>query len=257
MDDDSTVLIASAGEVWDDMVAESVTRNLWGIENLSLIPGTVGAAPFQNIGAYGRELADVFLSLLAYDIQNCDVVELGKEQCRFGYRDSLFKQKPGRYTILSVKIKLSSVYAPNLSYKPLDSLVGKQGLSPADVRYLVVETRQSKLPDWKEHSNAGSFFKNPVVTTKQGEALRVSYPEIPLHEVPGGYKVPAAWLIEHVASMKGVNHGDVGTWPMQPLVLVNYGKATADDIDTFAREIRGVIFEKTGIRLEQEVNRVG
>jgi UDP-N-acetylmuramate dehydrogenase len=246
-------LTVGAGEIWDDVVRYSVTQNLWGIENLSLIPGTAGAAPVQNIGAYGVELSDVFYSLRAYDMVEKKFVELSRNDCQFGYRDSLFKQQKGRYGIVSVTLQLSTGQSPVCTYKPLGALLDKKDLSVKDVRDLVVETRMSKLPDWKVYPNAGSFFKNVVITSHQVESLKVKGLEIPIHEVEGGYKVPTAWLIECVAEMKGARTRDVGTWPLQPLVLVNYGDATAQELIDFSQTIIDIIKEKTGIVLEREV----
>lgn len=255
--DDTIFLTANAGEVWDIIVQFSVDKNLWGIENLSYIPGTVGAAPVQNIGAYGVELKDVFMSLSALDTTTLDIVEMDNEACEFSYRDSMFKKEYGRYVIISVTLKLMKTANPKLSYKPLDSLREVKDLTPHIVRELVIATRKAKLPDWKEHPNAGSFFKNPIVSLVQGKTLHKTYPNIPLIEVNDGYKIPAAWLIEHVALMKGVRSKDVGTWPSQPLAIVNYGDASADKLDIFTKEIKDKIFEKTGVLLNQEVNRIG
>jgi UDP-N-acetylmuramate dehydrogenase len=245
-----------ASEIWDELVAECVQKGLWGIENLSYIPGTVGAAPVQNIGAYGVELAEVFQSLDAYDTETDAVVTLGREECNFGYRDSIFKWNKGRYIIISVTLQLYKSPHPVLHYKPLDMFQGKE-VSIHEVRHAVIEVRTRKLPDWKKHPNAGSFFKNPIVDMEISEQLKSLYPDMPMLQVIDGFKIPAAWLIEHIAEMKGMRIGEVGTWPTQPLVIVNYGSATADDIDAFAKEIRNRIHEKTGIILEQEVNRVG
>lgn len=247
-------ITAQAGEVWDDVVKLAVSKNLWGIENLSYIPGTVGAAPVQNIGAYGSELKDTFVSLSAVDTTTFDMVEITRDACNFGYRDSLFKQQKGRYVIVSVTMKLSKIASPRLSYKPLDTLVAKENLTPLDVRGLVVATRQAKLPDYNLYPNTGSFFKNPVVDNTQAEGLRSVYPDIPLIPHQGGYKIPAAWLIEHIAHMKGVRVGDIGTWPNQPLVLVNYGNATAEEFQVFTEEIIQKIKKVTGVTLEREVS---
>ncbi len=249
-------LTAGAGESWDDIVNLSVEKDLWGIENLSYIPGTVGAAPVQNIGAYGTELKDVFVKLVAIDMETFDIVEIDAERCNFGYRDSIFKKQKGKYCIISITIRLSSKAKPRLEYKPLDALSGKENITPKDVRDLVINTRQEKLPDWKKFPNAGSFFKNPVVSRVKAEDLRSTYPEIPLIQVEEGYKIPAAWLIEHIAEAKGVKMGDVGTWPTQPLVIVNYGKTTANELLDFSSRITQKIEEKTGISLEREVNYV-
>lgn len=247
-------LQAASGETWDDIVKFTVEKGLWGLENLSYIPGTVGAAPVQNIGAYGAELADVFVSLQAIDRETYDLVEITKDACNFGYRDSIFKQKNNTYVIVSVALRLSTQSRPVLSYKPLDALLGKENLQPSDVRELVITTRMAKLPDYNVYPNTGSFFKNPVVTKGQGEALRLTYQDIPLIEAEDGYKVPAAWLIEHVAQMKGVRIGNVGTWPAQPLVIVNYGEADVEEITAFSDEIMRKIKDVTGVELEREVN---
>lgn len=253
---DTVLLRVAAGECWDNVVQFSVDKNLWGLENLSLIPGTAGAAPVQNIGAYGVELKDVFYSLRAYDIVEEKIVEFFVDDCQFGYRDSLFKQKKGRYVILSVTLKVSTKENPILTYKPLTELVEKKNITLREIRNIVVLTRKTKLPDYEEHPNAGSFFKNPIVTSKEGDGLRAKYPDMPFIEVTGGYKVLTAWLIEHIAVMKGVRVGGVGTWPNQPLVIVNYGGATANEIDSFTQNIQKIIQKKTGITLEQEVCRV-
>ena len=245
---------AQAGEVWDDLVKFACSKNLWGIENLSYIPGTVGAAPVQNIGAYGVELKDTLISLSALDTRTLNVVEISNSACQFGYRDSLFKHEVGRYIIISITLKLSKKRVPILTYKPLDLLVVEENLKLEDVRNLVVKTRQAKLPDWIAHPNAGSFFKNPVVTSTEAEGLRAKYPEIPLIPHQEGYKIPAAWLIEHIADMKGIRVGDVGTWPNQPLVIVNYGNATAKELVFFVTQITKKIKDKTNISLDQEVN---
>ena len=246
----------AAGEWWDDVVKFSVEKKLWGLENLSYIPGTAGAAPVQNIGAYGVELKDVFYSLRAYDIFEEKIVEFFLNDCQFGYRDSLFKHQKGRYVILSMVLQLSTKEKSILSYKPLNELLGKQSLTVRDVRDLVVITRKTKLPDYEEHPNAGSFFKNIIVDSTQAEGLRAKLGEVPFIEVTEGYKVPTAWLIEHIAAMKGVRVGNVGTWPNQPLVIVNYGTATANEIDSFAHTIQKVVQEKTGLILEKEVIRI-
>jgi len=247
---------AYASEKWDDLVRFAVEKELWGIENLSLIPGTVGAAPVQNIGAYGVELADVFVALSTLDTKTLNLVEIDGPACVFGYRDSLFKQVGNPFIIVSVTLRLSKEPRPVLTYKPLDALVGKENLTIGEVRDMVIATRKSKLPDYKEYPNTGSFFKNPVVSGAEGEALRIKYPDIPLINTDGGFKIPAAWLIEHVAHMKGVRRGEVGTWPTQPLVIVNYGDANAEEIIAFSNEITKRIKDKTGVTLEREVNYV-
>ncbi len=253
-DEDYYYVTGDAGVIWDDFVAYTVDRKMWGLENLSLIPGTVGASPIQNIGAYGVELADVFSELVAYDTQKNEVVTFFKEMCGFGYRDSVFKKDPSRYCIISVTCKLSKSPRPVLGYKPLDSLAEKKDITQSMIRDLVIATRQSKLPDYRLYPNTGSFFKNPIITPAQAESLRAKYPEVPLFVSNSLYKVPAAWLIEHVAEMKGARVGNIGVWEHQPLVIVNYGGVTSEELLTFSERIIAVVREKTGIILEKEVN---
>jgi UDP-N-acetylmuramate dehydrogenase len=251
------LLTVGAGERWDDIVQYTVDKGWWGLENLSHVPGNVGAAPIQNIGAYGAELKDVFVSLRAYDFTERNFVTLMNVDCEFGYRDSLFKRNPGRYIITEITVKLSKTPNPRLTYKPLDTLVGKQNLTLADIRALVIETRAKKLPDYKKYPNAGSFFKNPIVARAKAFAIRGKFGEIPIHEVAGGYKIPSAWLIEHLTQLKGVRKGNVGTWPAQPLVIVNYGEADFEELDAFANLIKDTVAEASGVLLEREVNFIG
>lgn len=252
--DNDVFITAGAGEKWDDVVKLSVDKNLWGIENMSLIPGTIGASPVQNIGAYGVELKDVLVSVRVYDTEKNIFSELLNSDCYFGYRDSLFKHETGRYIIVSVTIKLSKTPKPILSYKPLDTLLNKENLTPSDVRELVVSVRAEKLPDYKTYPNAGSFFKNPIVSKIEAEIVKSKHKEAPLIEQGDNFKIPAAWLIEHVANMKGVRFGGVGTWPNQPLVIINYGNATIDDLNFFTNEIKKRIRDDVGVELIQEVN---
>lgn len=253
---DSIVVQAYANEVWDNLVKKTVEKNLWGLENLSYIPGTVGGAPVQNIGAYGVELKEVFVSLRAYDTTEDKMVTFTHDTCHFGYRDSVFKYNKNRYIIIEVALRLQKEGAPTLHYKPLDELKSRTNLTLQDIRNAVIDIRKRKLPNYNEHPNCGSFFKNPVVDQETAEHLKTLYQHIPLIETLEGYKIPAAWLIENIAEMKGVRLGDVGLWPYQPLVIVNYGQATASNVDALADQVRKRIGEKTGIVLEQEVNRV-
>ena len=254
MENDKVFVTIGAGVIWDDVVTYAVTNGYWGIENLSYIPGTVGAAPVQNIGAYGMELKDTLVSVRVYDTTTLDFKELSNEECHFGYRDSVFKNEKGRYVVTAITLKLSTISQPVLTYKPLDALVNKELITLTEIRDVVIKTRTQKLPDYNVYPNAGSFFKNTIITKEEGERLRVMYENIPLHETNGGYKVPTAWMIENVAEMKGVRVQDIGTWPLQPLVLVNYGSATFEDILAFSSMIVRRIEEKTGIYIEREVN---
>lgn len=256
-DDNSVYAKAGAGEVWDELVSLSVEKGFYGIENLSYIPGTVGAAPVQNIGAYGRELRDVFVSCDVIDMKTLEQKTLFSHDCHFGYRDSVFKKEEGKnYVITSLTLKLSKVKDLYLTYKPLDKLSEKE-VSLQEVRDAVIEVRKSKLPEWRENPNCGSFFKNPIVSLLEKDHLLQKYPEAPFIIQGEVFKIPAAWLIEYVAEMKGVKDDALRTWEKQPLVIVNDGGATADEVDFFAKRIVNKVFEKTGIQLEQEVNRVG
>lgn len=251
---DICFLEIGGGEVWDDIVQMAVEKKLWRIENLSYIPGTVGAAPIQNIGAYGTELQDVLVSVRVYDMNRYCFLELTNEECQFGYRDSIFKHEQGRYIIVSIRIKLTTRSTPVLTYKPLDYLAGRESVSLEEIRNLVVATRKAKLPDWKVNPNAGSFFKNPIIDVAKAEGIRQTYPDIPLIPHGDAFKVPAAWLIEHVACMKGVQTGNIGSWPNQPLVLVNYGQGEASELELFANSIITIIYKKIEMKLEKEVN---
>ncbi|MFA6609010.1 MAG: hypothetical protein WCT07_03850, partial [Candidatus Paceibacterota bacterium] len=184
-------------------------------------------------------------------------VELLNNECKFGYRDSLFKKEKYRYIITSITVKLYNKARPVLTYKPLDVLSNKENLKPDDIRKLVIQTRAEKLPDYKLYPNAGSFFKNPIVDKEKFRVIKSKYPEVPIIEVDNKFKIPAAWLIEYVADMKGVRVGDIGTWPNQPLVIVNYGKETTlDDLNLFTNEIKKRVYENIGINLEQEINAI-
>lgn len=252
---DKIILNIGAGESWDDVVKFAVENNLWGIENLSYIPGTVGAAPVQNIGAYGSEIKNTLVSVKAYDVKLCTFVTMTNKECDFSYRDSIFKREKNRYIIVQIILLLNIVPNPTLSYKPLDSLLGKENLKIEEIRNLVIKIRKQKLPDYNLYPNSGSFFKNPIVTKETGEQLKLEYPDISLFESNDLFKVSAAWLIEHVAKMKGVREGNIGTWPNQPLVLVNYGEDTnIDELRNFSKKIKDVVKEKSGIMLEEEIN---
>ncbi len=242
-----------AGEVWDELVKRTVDEGWWGIENLSFIPGTVGAAPVQNIGAYGAELSSVCESVRVYDTHEKKFSTFCKSACDFGYRDSLFKKSNGRYIITEVTLILSKLPKPHVTYRPLDTLKEKENVSIQDIRDLVIATRTSKLPDYKENPNCGSFFKNPTISESQFLHLQAKYSNLVYFKDGEGYKIPAGWLIEYVARMKGEKIGNVGIWKDQALVIVNYGKAKAEEVQKLAAHIVYLIEHETGITLEQEV----
>lgn len=246
-----------SGEVWHDCVLHSLDSGLSGIENLSLIPGNIGAAPIQNIGAYGVELKDVFVELEAFDLKNGKIKTIKKEECEFGYRDSIFKkQAKGKYFITKVILKLNKHSEINSEYGAIRTLLNEKGISepgPRDISDAVIEIRKSKLPDPAEIGNGGSFFKNPVVSAGLFKELKNKFPELPSYSVPNGIKIPAGWLIDQ-DGWKGYKRGNVGVHKNQALVLVNYGNASGKDIWDLAQEIQQSVFQKFGIQLEPEVN---
>ncbi len=262
-------ITAEAGEEWDDFVQHCVAHGWGGLENLSLIPGTVGAAPIQNIGAYGTEVAEVIESVLTVDYRSGKERRLSREECEFGYRDSIFKRSlRDQVIILNVTFRLKKVVpqgpggnSVNLAYADLRTELESAGISdptPGDVRNAVCAIRRRKLPDPAVTGNAGSFFKNPVVSRDVAEDLLTRYPAMPHHRSPGGeeVKIPAAWLIDH-CGWKGFREGDAGVHPNQPLVLVNYGQATGRQVLDLADRIIGSVNERFGIRLDREVNVIG
>jgi len=249
---------AGAGENWHDFVTYTMKRNWGGLENLSLIPGQVGAAPIQNIGAYGVELKDSFYELEAYDRQKQKVFAFGVNDCHFGYRDSIFKsEEKGRYIILNVTFILRKTPVLHTGYGAIREELKKMGVeSPTiqDVSQAVINIRRSKLPDPKEIGNAGSFFKNPVVDQEKFLRLSAKYAEMPAypHEEKS-VKLAAGWLIEQ-CGWKGYRKGDAGVHRDQALVLVNYGQATGKEILDLSEQIEASVYRKFGIVLEREVN---
>lgn len=246
-----------AGVVWNDFVQTAISSNWAGVENLSLIPGTVGASPMQNIGAYGVEIREVFDHLEAIDRKTQKTVIFDHAQCEFGYRESIFKNKlKDRYIITHVVYRLDKQPTFRLDYGAVrETLSGINNGVPslANISKAIVQIRQSKLPDPAVVGNAGSFFKNPTVDLQRFEQLRKRYPEIPGYTVDDGVKIPAAWLLE-TAGWKGKTFGEIGVHPKQPLVLVNYGQGEGSAIRDLSRRIQGDIEEKFGILLQPEVN---
>lgn len=250
-----------AGESWHDCVMYTVARGWGGLENLSLIPGTIGAAPIQNIGAYGAELKDVFESLEAFDLDTGRITVFDKDACAFGYRDSYFKREgKGRYCITSVTLKLSARPELNISYGDIQTTLAAMGVEQPgvqDVSNAVIQIRRSKLPDPIELGNCGSFFKNPIITREQFERLQTQYPDLRSFPAGGEYvKIPAAWLIEK-DGWKGKRIGNTGSHAKQALVLVNYGGASGDEVSFLADRIAASVLDHFGVRLEKEVNILG
>lgn len=249
-----------AGENWHAFVQWSLAQGFSGLENLSLIPGNVGAAPVQNIGAYGVELKDHLESVFFYDRETQQTQRLITAECQFAYRDSLFKRESGRRVILSVIFKLPKVAVLRLDYGDLQGYLAKQQVmqpTPQDVSRAVCEVRAEKLPDPSKLANTGSFFKNPVVSAAHAKQLKQSYPNIVnFAQADGQVKLAAGWLIDQ-AGWKGVRQGDAGVHAKQALVLVNYGTATGKQILELAGQIQADILQRFAVELEIEPNVIG
>ena len=258
-EEDYVIIKAMAGENWHQLVLWCLERDYGGIENLSLIPGNTGTAPIQNIGAYGVELKDVFVSCEAMDMESLELVELTKEDCQFGYRDSIFKGvAKGKYIITSVKLRLTKkAHIIRTDYGGVQDQLEQMGVKVPGIQEVskaIIHIRQKKLPDPSLLGNSGSFFKNPVLEKTRLLPLQDKYPEMPVYEVSDTLaKVPAGWLIDQ-CGLKGYRQGDAGVHERQALVLVNYGKASGQDVLNLARTVQDQVEEKFGIRLEPEVN---
>ena len=258
-DDDTITLKVGAGETWHDFVLHCVDRNLGGIENLSLIPGTVGAAPIQNIGAYGVEIRNVIVSVEAVDITTGKVRIFSNSDCNFAYRDSIFKQTlKDKYLISSVALKLTKRnHRLNTSYGAIEETLKQQGVVHPTVKNIsdaVIHIRRSKLPDPAVIGNAGSFFKNPTIDNKLYESIKKDYPTFPSYPSGDGYvKIPAAWLIEQ-CGWKGKTFDSIGVHKNQALVLVNYGGGKGKQLWQLALDIKASVEQKFNIDLQPEVN---
>jgi UDP-N-acetylmuramate dehydrogenase len=258
-EDDNFVWIkAMSGEVWHHLVMYAVDNNYYGLENLSLIPGCVGAAPMQNIGAYGAEIKDTFEELTAVEIETGKLVTFKNEECKFGYRESIFKNEAkDKYIIVSVTFKLSKKGNLNTQYGAISDTLKQKGIAEPSIRDVsdaVIAIRSSKLPDPKVLGNSGSFFKNPEIQANQYDALKLKFPTIPGYPLNTDLvKVPAGWLIEQ-CGFKGKRIGNTGAHKDQALVLVNYGEATGNEIFALAKQIQATVFETFGIKITPEVN---
>ena len=259
LNEDSSALQVEveAGMDWDEFVCWCVERSVWGAENLSLIPGTVGAAPVQNIGAYGAEAKDIIHAVHYFDTQLREHLSLSNKECRFAYRDSIFKQElRGRAIITSVEFCLSKTPQPNLGYGDLIRETEARGEATLqNIRNAVCAIREGKLPDTAVLGNAGSFFKNPIIPLDEAEQMQAQYENMPIYPTADDNKrkLAAGWLIDQ-AGMKGYRNGNVGVHDRQALVLVNYGGATGHDVIALATEVQLRVKEKFGIAIEPEVN---
>ncbi|MGB8705345.1 MAG: UDP-N-acetylmuramate dehydrogenase [Gillisia sp.] len=258
-DEDHVYIKANAGENWHQFVLWTLDNGWGGLENLSLIPGNVGTSPIQNIGAYGVEIKDRFVSCEAIDIQTLEVLNFTAEDCEFGYRNSIFKNRAkGKYIVTSVIFRLSKKNHQLITnYGTIEEWLREKEIeNPGikDISNAVIAIRSSKLPDPKKLGNSGSFFKNPVLSEKTFSAISQEFPEMPFYSVgEGKVKVPAGWLIEH-AGLKGYREGDAGVHAKQALVLVNYGNASGLQLLQLAQKVQETVFKKFKIELEPEVN---
>jgi UDP-N-acetylmuramate dehydrogenase len=255
---DARVTVA-AGTVWDTLVEDTVSQGLWGMENLSGIPGTVGATPVQNVGAYGVEVADIIDWVEVLDSQTGDMHVLSSNECAFEYRDSIFKHTEGKhYIVTRVAFRLSTHPTPKLEYRDLKERFGERtDVTVQEVRDAIMEIRNAKFPDLTTVGTAGSFFKNPIITKHHYEELKRTFNELPCYSCDEGYvKVPLGWILERLG-WKGKRVGNVGCWEAQSLVLVQYGNATASELLLFAHAIMQDVQKHTTIKIEPEVRVLG
>ena len=260
--DDDVIVEAGAGVVFDDLVAETCRRGLWGLENLSLIPGEVGASAVQNIGAYGVEAGDVIDQVFCVEAATGEEVVFSAADCAYGYRDSRFKHEKGRYIVLKVTFRLTRKYAPVLGYGNIKAaLEGRdlEALAPSDVRDAIIRIRREKLPDPAETGSAGSFFKNPLIPREHFERIVASVPDgkVPHFDLPDGLvKVPAAWMID-TCGFRGAVKGGAKVYEKQPLVIVNdSGSASPDDVIALEADIIAAVRARFGVELHPEVEHV-
>lgn len=250
----STRLSVGAGEMWDTLVDYAVSHKLYGIENLSAIPGTVGAAPVQNIGAYGSEISETVEKVRAYDIHKGKFIDFSKTDCKFRYRESIFKDDKRHYIITRVDLILTNNGEINTKYRDLNAYFGDKKPSLEEVRKAVIEIRWNKLPDWRLWGTAGSFFKNPVIAKELFDRLKAQYAELPGFPEPDGrIKVPLGWVLDKVCNMKGICVGNVCTYEKQALVLVAKPGATSEEVVQLSHDIMTKVKDKTGIEIEGEV----
>ena len=246
------IVEAQAGETWHDLVLWSLDNALPGLENLALIPGTVGAAPVQNIGAYGIELADRFDSLTAFDTTTMTFRDFNRADCSFAYRQSVFKAEPGRYVVVSVRFALPVTWKAIVNYAGLNTLPADAQANPRAIMEQVVMLRQSKLPDPTKIGNVGSFFHNPVVDAAVNQTISAAHPGAPGYPQPDGtIKLSAGWLIEQ-CGFKGAREGQIGVSDRHALVLVNHGGGTRAEVEALAGRIKAAVRERFGIQLTEE-----
>ncbi|HEY4495810.1 MAG TPA: UDP-N-acetylmuramate dehydrogenase [Candidatus Paceibacterota bacterium] len=258
-------VIAGTGENWDNLVNLTVAKNLHGLENLSLIPGSVGSAPVQNIGAYGAEISSVISFVEVFDQKTLKLKILKNKDCRFSYRDSVFKTKAGKKFIITrvgfLLKKANKKIMFKTAYPDLQEWLKKEKISHptvSEIRRAIVSIRTNKLPDLNQFGTAGSFFKNPIIDNIQFQKLKVKFPDLPGVSVnKNKVKIFLAWVLDKICDLKGFSIGKVGLHEKQPLVIVNYGGATAEEIKSFAKKIADIVKEEIGLEIEREVEYVG
>lgn len=252
--EDNIVVRACAGVSWDGFVKEVTKKGLWGVENLAGIPGTVGASPVQNIGAYGVELKDVFLSAQVYDADKDTTLVYTQEQCGFGYRESVFKHAP-HLIILSVDMTLSKSADAKLLYKDVAKVAseGADLSTPEKVADVIRRIRKEKFPDLSTHGTAGSFFKNPIIATHIYKKLVEKYPGLPGYSAGDNVKMPLAYILDHVLSLRGYRHGNAWLYTKQPLVMVLDAGGTSEEVEMLAQDVEQKVCTATGIQIEREV----
>jgi UDP-N-acetylmuramate dehydrogenase len=251
---ETVFVTVSAGEDWDEVVQWMVDQEFWGLENLSLIPGWVGASPYQNIGAYGAEVADIIETVHTYDIQDEKEKIFTNKQCDFSYRNSFFKKlDEPRYVITAVTFRMQITPQPNINYRDVQEELGETEPTLQSIRKAIVDIRTRKMPDMKKYGTAGSFWMNPVIGQKKAKDLQRKFPEIPMYDVPGGKKIPLAWILDTVLHLKGYDKNNVSLYKHHPLVLITEKGATATDVQSLQKEIEKKVFDATGIKIEREV----
>lgn len=259
---DDVLVRVGAGVVFDDLVEYCARQGWWGLENLSHIPGTVGATPIQNVGAYGVEVSEVIDTVQVFDRQKERFIDMLASDCGFQYRDSLFKSAKGRFIVVSVTFRLSKKPMPKLHYADLNQyFISKKNIDVCDVRKAVVEIRSNKFPKWQDGlvGTAGSFFKNPIVDETTLARLKAKCPDLPVYEVGNGkVKLSLGWILDKLLNRKGYKKGAVGHYEKQALVLVvDHKKSSAEEIDLFAKEVEDLVNSELGIKIEREVTMVG
>ena len=249
-------LVVCSGEILDDVVKYSIDASLFGLENLSGIPGTIGGATVQNAGAYGLEIKDYLYSVTGADASSGESFIYYNSDCHFSYRTSIFKENKN-LIITEIQFKLNKEFVPQLEYAGLKKfLANNEFPGPKEVRETVLKIREEKLPDWHKLANAGSFFKNPTISQDKFTELKNNFPQIPGFPESGDkVKVPLAWILDNICGLKNYREGNVGLYEKQPLILVNYDNATEKEVSAFAEKIKNIVKEKTGIEIEAEVEK--